>query len=295
MQEEGKGKNGRGRWTPGAGLGSAIGALAVVALVALVPVSQATAATPQLLLPAKDFGTTYSTGTQYGACGTAKIVKAPHFSDRSRLFKGSVASSAPACKPSASSNVGIADEELLLTTTSLPFKHNGSYVLNFTWNFTVAETWDLVPYSTCALNFADPQSSCFVYVEDTVYTQPIIFDESNYSWGPYSAGVAFATALDFYTFSFGYVQNSTYGNSSYGVTGAGSFSGTLNGTNTFNLTGTSSIVSTNTYEVEVIVLIQTIAEAYSYDAKATGKASASATINCATLGNHGFLRAISLT
>lgn len=279
------------------GLGSTTAVLAVVAVMALAPATSAATAHPSSIVPVKIFGASLSTGTQQGACGSAKILKAPSWTDKSHKFRGSISASSPACKPSQSANEGIADVELLLTTTKLTFPVSGNLVMNLSWAFKVSEAWNMTPYSACKINYADPSSMCFSYVEDTLYTQPILFDESNGTWGPYGAGLAFSSAVDIYTSSFAYVENASCAgcNYSYGTPGPGSFSGVINGTNTFNLTGTSSINKADHFELEVIVLIQSITEAYAIDAKTRGSASASASINASSGGNGVLLRGITIT
>lgn len=282
-----------GRGMGGAGLGTAAGTLAIVALVALVPVSQAASATSRTTVPITDFQTTIATDTQVGGCGSDKLVKAPHFSYTTRLFKGSVSADAPYCKALGSDNVGYAAEGIALTSSNIPFTHNGNYVLRFTWNVSVDGTWSLTPWSICALNYANLASACFVEVEAVFSVVAEIIDDSNYSWGPYGDGVADSTYL--VASAIDYVGNTSYGNYSSGSTGSGSFSGPLNGTTTFTLSGTSAIVRSNTYTVALYLDIYAYVAAYAVYAKAAGKASASASVNCATGGNQAFLRSITLT
>jgi len=268
------------------GIGSAGAALAVAALMALVPMTAA--ATPSLIhISPKIFGATISTGTTAGACGTAKITKSPSYSPRSQIFRGSISASSPACKPQSSENEGIAYWEGLMTTTKLAFPTSGNHFLNFSWLFNVNESWSMTPYTHCAVNYADPASICDTYVEDTLYVQPILFDNSNSSWGPFGAGLAFSNSIDLYTFSFAYVQNSSCSgcNFSFGTPGAGSFVGTLNGTNSFNLSGTSVINKADKFSLQIIVEVECLTFAYKVDASTHGTPSASASINAGTSGN----------
>jgi hypothetical protein len=296
MHEKDRRPEGEHPWLRRIGWGSSGLVLAIAAVMVMSPLSSA-ASPSSVLVPLKSFGVTLSTDTSQGACGVAKLVKAPTFSLKTHLFHGSVSANAPSCKPGQSENEAQSTEELTLETTKLKFPTSGNMVLNATWTFTVNETWSMIPYTHCKVNYANPSSECMTWTEDTIYSQPILFDESNSTWGQYGVGLTFATPIDIYTSSFAYVQNSSCAgcNYSYGATGAGSFSGTLNGTNSFNLSGLSKINKADHFELEILFEISCTAYAFSVDAKTTGAASASSSINASTAGNRADLLGVTIT
>ncbi|HTT25827.1 MAG TPA: hypothetical protein VMH90_02540 [Thermoplasmata archaeon] len=180
---------------------------------------------------------------------------------------------------------------MLIQTKYFHFPSSGSMTLNESWSFTVNETWSMTPYTSCLVNYANPSSECMTYVEDTLYVQPEIWDASNSSWGPYGFGLDFAPSIDLYTFSFAYVENLSCAgcNYSFGPTGSGAFSGTINASSVTNLSGTSVINKADNFYLDLILEIQTITYAFEVGAKTTGTPSASASINMATGGNHAHL------
>ncbi len=279
-----------GRGVRHGGLIAAAGTFLVVLLVALVPVSQAAAARPLTIIPINSLADTYYTVTDYGGCATAKVVHAPAFSYTTHEFKGAAATTAPYCPSGWSTNEGTVNEELVLQTTPASFAHSGNYLVKFVWNFTVDETWDFSPFSKCVINYANPTSECATGAWVELEALAVIYDDSNSTWGPYGEGYAESGVVAAVTSN--YVENFTFGNYSGGPTGAGSFSGYVNGTTTLHLSGSSSIVRSDTYTIQALVAVDAGAYALAVNAKATGKALASASVNCATAGNHGLLRSV---
>lgn len=275
-------------WGRYVGAGSAGLAVAVAALMALAPATLGNGVT----IPIKSFGVTISTSTTAGACGHAKIVKSLTFSSTTGDLKGAVAAKSPACSHRVSANEAYATDSMNLVNPNFRFPHSGSYKMFVNWSFTVNESWSMTPYTSCTLNYADPNSLCMVYTEDTIYAQPYLYDQSNSSWNGY--GFNFSSPVDIYLKSFAYVENTTFGNFSFGVPGPGSFSGTLKGTNTFSLSGAAAINASNHFTFDIIFEIQTLTFAYAQDARTTGAASAAATIDMASGSNIGHLIVIKL-
>ncbi len=281
------------RTTAGYATGGAVFAVSVVLM--LLPAASAVAVGGTTTIPVKLFGGTLSSDTTKGACGDAKVVKGPTWSKALSSFRGIVNSTAPTCKASTSPNEGEATASMDLQLDNYHFASSGNFVMNVSWVMSVSETWSMIPYSSCTLNYANPSSECMTYTEDTLYSYVFIDDLSNSSWGEYGYGYSFGSSIDVYLNSFAYVENLTYGNYSYGLTGPGAFTGTLNESSTLNLSGMSKINHHDKFDLTIYLEISTLAFAYETDAKTTGHASAGANID-ANSGGHGIkLTSITLT
>ncbi|MCI4331061.1 MAG: hypothetical protein L3K19_04360 [Thermoplasmata archaeon] len=287
----GKRKRGLGRI---AGLGSAGAAFAVMAMMLLVPVSAGAGASGLVSIPIKHFGVSTSYSVSNGACGKVKQFVAPHWSGTT--FLAGTKAMAPKCKTSASQNFAAWDAYVNLQTP-IHFKTSGSHTISVSWAVTESAAWNITPFSSCALKYADPQSYCEVY-SDVFVTGYAYLVNANYSYDNFVSGSGFSnfTDVENYSSNYCYTTCTHYGGNTSSAGGtAGTFTGTGYQNETISATGTYAVNASVAYTLYVTLLVIADVAAEVFDAHATGAGSASAVMNLGTLGNGAALVGVTVT
>lgn len=269
------------------GLGG--GAIAVGLLMALSPMASAQSYTaPYKSLKISEILTAEGTA----GCGTAKASVGSKWNPTIGVFTGAGNAKSPRCKPSPTPNIG-GYSMSPLGSMPIHFTSLGNHTVTVTWNFIYAATWNTHPYTSCMLNPSVYDADCNVSAQIYFQADVWLYD-ANYSY--------FQAAYNSSGFYAGVYNNSYnacepvsscpyYYNQTLGTSGSNSSSGSMNLTDTFNVTGigsTSAVYTLELYGLGAGVNTQASAQY----AKVTGKASASAAISLAGNGRGIYLTSI---
>lgn len=291
MSEKGRGR--RGSWL---GVGTAMLVFAAVGIMAMSSASGSVTTAGLLTRPYKSLSSSLFEFQGQNGCAKSKFTTAPSWSKSAGVFKAGMVSTLPACKQTATGNDGYSSGDLTLETLHPTFSSKTHRSVTVTWAMTYNASWTYSGFSSCTLNYSVSYSSCFV--EGSVFTQVELWvqDETNSTWGPYSAGFAYSywfsnneSEVSNYSSCYSCVTPSS-GNTTYGVPGA--FSGTIHGATTLALTGTSALNKHDTYLYEIEVDVQTDADESVTSATATGIPTGFASLNMATNGNGFVLQSV---
>ena len=268
------------------------GALALAALLVLSPLS---AGATVIHAPYKSFGKQTFYGIGLGGCGKVKGSAAVWAAPTATLHASGTAT-APACKPSASINMGEYQAQASLSDV-MKFKTAGSHNISSAWAFKVSDSWTTTPYTGCKLNYAVAFSTCVTTSEVELYTYSYLYDQNNGSYFNFGTFLNHAN----YTTQQNYSQNYCYGgtcthyggNTTFGGP-PGSFTGTMTGATNITVTGATAVNAKDSYQLWIVLVVFVIAEAYIQNAVASGVGTAAASVNLATLGNGATLTSVTV-
>lgn len=277
------------------GYGSAVAALAVTAMMLLVPVSQAAGVSTLTSIPFKSIGVSTSVSQSSGACSKAKTLTMPHWTGTAFLTSAKVTS--PKCRAQASPNFASWDAYVNLQVP-IHFKTSGSHNVSVSWHLTAAGSWLVTPFGGCSLNYNVPQSYCESYADVFVTGYAYLVD-ANYSYFNFvsgSSGVNNYSTVENYTNEVCSGSSCTHYTSNYSTaTLSGSVSGSSYQNETVGAFGTYAVNKTVSYTLYATLLVIVDVGAEIFNAKAITGGSAAASMNMGTLGNGAALVGITVT
>ena len=141
-------------------------------------------------------------------------------------------------------------------------------------------------------------SACITAASAEVFGYAYLYDQNNGSYFNFGSYVQFTnyTTVENYSQNYCYAGTCTHygGNLTFGGP-SGTFAGTIKQNSTINASGTMAVNNVDSYQLYIVLFTFVNAEAYAQNAKPTGTASASASVNMGTLGNGAQLTSVSYT